>query len=67
MMEYLLYDDLGAMAQGSLQDCVEEVLKWLESEEAEACYTESELVEAIDHFKEATGETSFFGFNIVEA
>ena len=47
---YRAYDDQGTIAEGRARECFQEIVNWLESEEAEKVYKEDDLLSMIGVF-----------------
>ena len=64
------YDDEGIYLRGSRAECMNAIIEWLESEDAEVVYTENELVDMIHRFnwskKHESGDFEFSGFYVEE-
>lgn len=72
MEEYQSYDDEGVYTEGSITECMDSIVNWCQSDEAETVYIENELIEIIrvfsshwtsDKLKE-TGYIEYSGFSI---
>ena len=67
---FIAYDDEGEYLRGDRDNCINAIIRWLESEDAEGVYTENELVDMIHRFnwtkKHESGDFEFSGFSVEE-